>query len=184
MSLERHSRPPTGRGVTRLISDDRTGRCTQCRRALPRRLDGRVIAHKAGQVRCPGSGQEPGEDITLASWLPVQRGLTPHGLRHGHETWLDDLGIRYVLQSERMGHEVPGMHGVYGHVSPAMRTDLKAALQERWRTALQERARIAPHSSVRLLDALLLPTSLSGHLGSAAATERRLRRLNLRAPTS
>jgi integrase len=147
--------PPTGRGVTRLISDDRTGRCAQCRRALPRRLDGRVIARKAGQVRCPGSGQEPGEDITLASWLPVQRGLTPHGLRHGLQTWMDEDGIPEVLKTERLGHELPGMHGVYGHVSDAMRTDLKAALQERWQTALQQRARIAPRSSIPLLDALL-----------------------------
>ena len=46
---------------------------------------------------------------SLASWLPLLPGLTPHGLRHGHQTWLDELGVRYVLQSERMGHEVPGM---------------------------------------------------------------------------
>ena len=25
-----------------------------------------------------------------------------------------------VLKTERMGHEMPGMHGVYGYVSPAM----------------------------------------------------------------
>jgi hypothetical protein len=107
-------------------------------------------------MRCPGSGQEPGEDITVASWLPVQRGLTPHGLRHGLQTWMDEDGIPEVLKTERMGHEVPGMHGVYGHVSQAMRADLKTALQERWQTALQERARIAAYSSIRMLDALLL----------------------------
>jgi hypothetical protein len=68
---------------------------------------------------------------------------------------MDEDGIPEVLKTERMGHEVPGMHGVYGHVSQAMRADLKAALQERWQTALQERTRIAQHSSVCLLDALL-----------------------------
>jgi integrase len=91
----------------------------------------------------------------LASWLPLVRRLTPHGLRHGHQTWMDEAGIPYVLQSERMGHEVPGMRGVYSHVSPAMRADLVAVLEERWQAALRERARIAPHSSVRLLDSLL-----------------------------
>ncbi len=39
------------------------------------------------------------------------------------------MGVRYVLQSERMGHEVPGMRGVYatsrpgyGPVSEGIRT--------------------------------------------------------------
>src|SRR5262249_16431437 len=52
--------PPTGRGVTRLISDPRTARCRVCRRAFWRRLDGMVIAHKANGERCSGSGQVPG----------------------------------------------------------------------------------------------------------------------------
>ena len=66
----------------------------------------------------------PMEPVAVASWLPVKPDLTLHGLRHGHQTWLDDLGIRYVLQSERMGHEVPGMRGIYSHVTPAMRKEL------------------------------------------------------------
>jgi len=59
----------------------------------------------------------------VASWLPILPGLTPHGL----QTSMDEDGIPEVLKTERMGHEMPGMHGVYGHVSPAMRADLKAA---------------------------------------------------------
>jgi integrase len=82
-------------------------------------------------------------------------GATPHGLRHGHQTWMDEAGIPDVLKSERIGHELSGMRGVYSHVSPAMRADLKAALQERWQAALRERAQISHSSSVRLLDALL-----------------------------
>ena len=93
--------------------------------------------------------------MALASWLPVLPGLTPHGLRHGHQTWMDEDGIPEVLKSERMGHEMPGMHGVYRHVSRAMRAELKAALQERWAASLRERARLAPHSIVPVLDALL-----------------------------
>jgi hypothetical protein len=54
-----------------------------------------------------------------------------------------------------MGHEVPGMRGVYGHISPAMRADLKAMLQERWKTSLRERARLSAHSIVPALDAVL-----------------------------
>ena len=47
------------------------------------------------------------------------------------------------------------MHGVYGHVSPAMRATLKAALQARWEDSLRERARFCPRSIVPTLDALL-----------------------------
>jgi len=147
--------PPARRGVPRLLNDAAIGRCPSCGRALARRLDGGVIAHKTRTGRCEGSGQLPAEDVVLASWLPLLSGLTPHGLRHGHQTWMDEAGIPYVLQSERMGHEVPGMRGVYSHVSLAMRADLIAALQERWHAALRERARIATRSSVHLLDELL-----------------------------
>ena len=112
-------------------------------------------------MRCAGSGQQPAEDATLASWLPLLRGLTPHGLRHGHQIWMDEDGIPDVLKTERMGHEMPGMHGVYGHVSPAMRAELRAALQERWEGSLHERAQLSPRSIVNVLDALLrAPNSL------------------------
>jgi integrase len=147
--------PPAGRGVTRLASDATTGRCAACRRALHRRLDGSVITHSIDGARCPGSGQQPADDVALASWLPVLRGLTPHGLRHGHQTWMDEDRIAEVLKSERMGHEVPGMHGVYGHVSQGMRDELRAMLQHRWTESLGERAALSPRSSVPALDALL-----------------------------
>jgi integrase len=151
--------PPTGRGRARLLNDERRGRCQICGRGLLRRADGRLVSHASasGPDRCPGSGQPSAPDVTVASWLPILRGLTPHGLRHGLQTWMDEDGIPDVLKTERMGHEMPGMHGVYGHVSPTMRANLKAALQARWETSLRERARLSPHSAVSTLDALLEP---------------------------
>jgi hypothetical protein len=75
---------------------------------------------------------------------------------------MDEDGIPDVLKTERMGHEMPGMHGVYGHVSAAMRSDLRAALQERWEGSLRDRARLSPRSAVPTLDALLAaPRGLS-----------------------
>jgi hypothetical protein len=68
---------------------------------------------------------------------------------------MDEAGIADVLKSERLGHEEPGMRGVYGHVSPAMRIEVKAALQACWENSLRERARLAQRSSVHLLDTLL-----------------------------
>jgi hypothetical protein len=119
------------------------------------RRDEKLISHLIAGLQCPGSGQEPAEPVPVASWLPLRPGLTPHGLRHGHQTWLDDLGVRYVLQSERMGHEVPGMRGVYSHVTLGMRAELVAGLQQLWKASLIERARISNRSTVAGLDRLL-----------------------------
>jgi hypothetical protein len=95
--------------------------------------------------------------VPVASWLPLRTGLTAHGLRHGHQTWLDEIGVRYVLQSERMGHEVPGMRGVYSHITPRMRAELTAGLQELWEASLHERSQLAARSAVAVLDRLLAP---------------------------
>ena len=64
---------------------------------------------------------------------------------------MDEAGVPDVLQSERMGHEVPGMRGVYAHLSDQMRADLKTALQERWEASLRERAQLVPRSIVPAL---------------------------------
>jgi hypothetical protein len=49
------------------------------------------------------------------------------------------------------------MRGVYGHVSPAMRAELKAALQACWEGSLRDLAQLCPRSIVPTLDALLEP---------------------------
>jgi hypothetical protein len=68
---------------------------------------------------------------------------------------MDEDQIPDVLKSERLGHDEPGMRGVYGHVSPAMRDELKAAPQARWEDSLRQRAALSPTSTVPLLDRLL-----------------------------
>lgn len=103
-------------------------------------------------------GQVQGEDLAVASWVPLIKGLTPHGLRHGLQVWMDEDQIADVLKSERLGHDEPGMRGVYGHVSPAMREELKAALQARWEDSLRQRAALSPVSAVPLLNQLLADT--------------------------
>jgi hypothetical protein len=66
-------------------------------------------------------------------------------------------GIPEILAEQRLGHEVPGMRGLYAHASDRMRDELKVALQGRWEDALRARAAVCPHSPVPLLDALLAP---------------------------
>ncbi|GAA4085013.1 hypothetical protein [Actinomadura miaoliensis] len=100
-------------------------------------------------------------DLALTTWLPIKQGLTPHGLRHGHEVWMQEDGIPEILRYERMGHIMTGIKSVYSHVSPVMRAKLRDALQRRWEDALAQRAAMdraageAPHSPVALLDELL-----------------------------
>jgi integrase len=96
-------------------------------------------------------------DTPLACWLPVKAGLTPHGLRHSVKTWMTEDGLPEILAERRLGHEVPGMRGLYAYVSQRMRDELSAALQARWEDSLRQRAKIGPHSPVPLLDELLSP---------------------------
>ena len=77
------------------------------------------------------------EDVPVACWLPVKQGLTPHGLRHSHKTWIGGRNLRHPPQERRLGHEVPGMRGLYTHVSQTMRTELTGALQSRWEDSLR-----------------------------------------------
>jgi hypothetical protein len=54
-----------------------------------------------------------------------------------------------------MGHEVPGMRGVYSHITVSMRAELRNGLQELWEASLHERALLATHSAVAVLDGIL-----------------------------
>ena len=109
----------------------------------------------------------------LACWLPVKPGLTVHGLRHGHKTWMAEDGIPEILAEQRLGHEVPGMRGLYAHASDRMRDDLKHALQARWEDSLRDRAAIHPHSPVPLLDELLAPLRAANHAPAGQMTTAR-----------
>ena len=117
-----------------------------------------VTARDPGYEPPRGRGYRAVPDgASLACWLPIMPSLTPHGLRHSHKTWMTEDGIPEILAEQRLGHEVPGMRGLYTHVSDRMREDLKAALQARWEDSLAARAAICPHSPVPLLDALMAP---------------------------
>ncbi|NUT52787.1 MAG: site-specific integrase [Saccharothrix sp.] len=70
---------------------------------------------------------------------PVKPGLTFHGLRHSHNTWMIADGIPDVARALRLGHKVPDkMQQIYGHVAPEIETKLLHHLQRRWTIALHE----------------------------------------------
>lgn len=113
------------------------------------------------------------EGAVLASWAPIMRGLTPHGLRHGHKTWLAELGVPEILQADRMGHVVPGMRGVYTHISDGMVADMLAGLTRLWEESLAARAAIYPWSPVAVLNELLAPYRTVGRSSRGNRAETR-----------
>ncbi|SDN05397.1 tyrosine-type recombinase/integrase [Allokutzneria albata] len=69
--------------------------------------------------------------------MPAKPGLTFHGFRHGHKTWMIADGIPEVAQADRLGHEIPDkVREAYSHVAPEVEARLLQALQERWEKAL------------------------------------------------
>ena len=70
-------------------------------------------------------------------------GLTMRDLRHTHDTYQDQIGVRPALMFEQAGHKRPGIKAVYQHPTPSMRQERLDGLQEiyeramhnlRWRT--------------------------------------------------
>lgn len=112
-------------------------------------------------------------DVAVSAWLPIVPKLTPHGLRHGLETWMAEDRIADVLRDERMGHgeEEDGaaprrssMRDHYTKISSVMRQELVDALQRRWEEALMERVALEAHwpqefrrSPVAIVNSLLEP---------------------------
>jgi len=63
---------------------------------------------------------------------PVLAGMHFHDLRHTHKTWLIEDDIPEIAQAKRLGHRLPGVRGIYSHVTPAMQQRITDALQRRW----------------------------------------------------
>ncbi len=63
----------------------------------------------------PAVGGDPEHNLP-----PVIDGMHFHDLRHTHKTWLIEDDIPEIAQAKRLGHRLPGIRGVYSHVTPAM----------------------------------------------------------------
>jgi integrase len=77
----------------------------------------------------------PAIDANPEHGLPaIVAGMHFHDLRHSHKTWLIEDGIPEIAQARRLGHRLPGVRGIYSHVTPAMEQAIADALQHRWAT--------------------------------------------------
>lgn len=91
----------------------------------------------------------------LACWVPLVPGLTLHGLRHSHATWLSTAGIPESLRKERLGHTDASVHAGYTHIADESRERLSAELTRLWMDALAQRAAVVATSRVPVLGMLL-----------------------------
>jgi integrase len=71
---------------------------------------------------------------------PVRPGLTFHGLRHSHKTWMIADHIPEIAQARRLGHHLANrLAEVYSHVAPEIETEVLKSLERRWYYARQTR---------------------------------------------
>lgn len=85
----------------------------------------------------------PAADGTLHTTNPAIRqhpaapGLTFHGLRHSHKTWMIADGIPEIAQALRLGHVLKDkIQQTYSHVAAEVDHRLLTALQDRWNKAI------------------------------------------------
>ena len=104
------------------------------------------------------------ERAAECSWAPLLTGLTPHGLRHGHQTAMRRDRVPRVLRRDRLGHSRSGdISDHYTHIDDEMINEMLASQTRRWQLAVTARARIdeargaEPHSAVPALDEWLAP---------------------------
>lgn len=92
-----------------------------------------------------------GDPDNAQAWLraPILPGFTFNEGRHTHRTWLAEDGIPEVARAARLGHRMPGMASVYEHVTPAMKTQVLAALEKRWQASVHA---LSPDERLRLME--------------------------------
>lgn len=71
------------------------------------------------------------------AWEPIMKGLDLRALRHTHDTYQDEIGVRPALAFEQAGHRRPGIKGVYQHPTPAMRQERLDGLEEIFQSGMR-----------------------------------------------
>ncbi|MDX8036002.1 tyrosine-type recombinase/integrase [Lentzea sp. BCCO 10_0856] len=67
---------------------------------------------------------------------PVKPGLTFHGLRQSHKTWMIADGIPEIAQARRLGHRLDNrIVEAYSHVAPEVERRVMRYLERRWHKA-------------------------------------------------
>ncbi|WP_329791450.1 tyrosine-type recombinase/integrase [Lentzea sp. DG1S-22] len=81
---------------------------------------------------------------------PVQPGLTFHGFRHSHKTWMIADGVPEIAQAARLGHTLEDkIQEVYSHIVAEVEHRLITGLQDRWDKAVADSATSESHTRRR-----------------------------------
>ena len=92
------------------------------------------FSRRAMRPAADGNHQHPRALVHVDA---VKPGLTFHGLRHSHKTWMIADNVPPVAQSRRLGHILDDkIEQTYSHVSTEVEQRLLEALQERWLKAI------------------------------------------------
>ncbi|MFG3488483.1 hypothetical protein [Streptomyces sp. NPDC047972] len=70
-------------------------------------------------------------------WEPIMPGLTMRAMRHTHDTYQAQIGVKPILEFEQAGHKYPGIKGRYQHPTPEMRRERLEGLQEIYERAMR-----------------------------------------------
>ena len=99
--------------------------------ALHRRSN---FSRRAMRPSADGNLHRKNPDVRLQ---PVAPGLTFHGLRHSHKTWMIEDAIPEIAQALRLGHVMEDkVRQTYSHVAAAVEVRLLQCLQGRWDKAV------------------------------------------------
>jgi integrase len=66
---------------------------------------------------------------------PILENMHFHDNRHTHKTWLIEDDIPEIAQARRLGHHLPGIRGIYSHVTPIMIARITNSLETRWQAS-------------------------------------------------
>ena len=89
-----------------------------------------AVNGRAGKPRRVGSAG-------MEAWAPIMPGLTMDLLRHTHDTFQEQIGVKDPLAFEQAGHKRPGIKAVYQHPTVPMRIERLEGLQEIFERAMR-----------------------------------------------
>ncbi|MDX2527975.1 hypothetical protein [Streptomyces europaeiscabiei] len=91
-----------------------------------------------GVIRKVADGWQPSARARtrVEVWEPIKPGLSMRDLRHSHDTYQAQIGVKPVLAFEQAGHKYPGIKGTYQHATPDMRQERLDGLQGLFERAL------------------------------------------------
>ncbi|MFJ9180607.1 hypothetical protein [Streptomyces sp. NPDC102360] len=92
------------------------------------------------------------------TWKPVKPGLTFHGLRHSHKTWLIEDDIPDVVQDRRLDHTLDDhINDIYSHVADTLNTRILTALEQRWQHSIAAADAAWTPANASMVALLVLP---------------------------